>query len=140
MTLNVAIVGLGNIGNIHAGVYQANPATKIVAVCDIIKERADKAAAKYGAPAFYSVQSMLASGMHIDAASMCAAGVENGGDHYQPTMELLSAGIPVLGEKPISNDIRCAEEMERWPRPSMSATGSTSTTALRRQPNRPSPG
>lgn len=111
MTLNVAIVGLGNVGNLHAGVYQKNPATQIVAVCDIIKERADKAAALYGAPAFYSVQSMLASGLHIDAASMCAAGVENGGDHYQPTMELLSAGIPVLGEKPISNDIRCAEEM-----------------------------
>ncbi len=111
MTLNVAIVGLGNIGNIHAGVYQKNPATKIVAVCDIIKDRADKAAAQYGAPAFYSVQSLLGSGIPIDAASMCAAGMENGGDHYQPTMELLAAGIPVLGEKPISNDIRCAEEM-----------------------------
>ena len=43
MTLNVAIVGLGNIGNIHAGVYRNNPACKIVAVCDVIRERADKA-------------------------------------------------------------------------------------------------
>ena len=111
MTLNVAIVGVGNIGNIHAGVYRSNPACKIVAVCDVIQERADKAAAQYGAPGFYSVAEMLASGIHIDAASMCAAGVENGGDHYKPTMELLSGGIPVLGEKPISNDIRCAEEM-----------------------------
>ena len=42
---------------------------------------------------------------------MCAAGVENGGDHYKPTMELLAAGIPVLGEKPISNEIDKAEEM-----------------------------
>jgi predicted dehydrogenase len=111
MTLNVAIVGLGNIGNIHAGVYQKNPNVKIVAVCDIIKERADKAAAQYNAPAFYSVKEMLSSGIQIDAASMCTAGTENGGDHYQPTMELLSAGIPTLGEKPISNDIGCAEEM-----------------------------
>ena len=111
MTLNVAIVGVGNIGNIHAGVYRSNPACNIVAVCDVIQERADKAAAQYGAPGFYSVAEMLASGIHIDAASMCAAGVENGGDHYKPTMELLSGGIPVLGEKPISNDIRCAEEM-----------------------------
>lgn len=111
MTLNVAVVGMGNIGNLHAGVYQKHPACKIVAVCDIIKERADKAAARYDAPAFYSVQSMLVSGVKIDAASMCAAGVENGGDHYQPTMELLAAGIPVLGEKPISNEIHRAEEM-----------------------------
>lgn len=111
MTLNVAIVGVGNIGTIHLGVYKKNPAVKIVAVCDIIKERADKAAAASGAPAFYSVQEMLASGIKIDAASMATAGKENGGDHYTPTMELLAAGIPVLGEKPISNDITKAEEM-----------------------------
>jgi len=111
MPLNVAVVGLGNIGNIHAGISQKHPECNLLAVCDIIKERADKAAEKYGARAFYSVQEMLASGIQIDAASVCSAGVENGGDHYQPTMELLSAGIPVLGEKPISNDLSKAKEM-----------------------------
>jgi len=84
---------------------------QIVAVCDIIKDKADKAAAQYGARAFHSVQAMLASGLRIDAASMASAGVENGGDHYQPTMELLRGGIPVLGEKPISNDLSKAQEM-----------------------------
>ena len=111
MSLHVAIVGVGNIGNIHAGVYQEHPQCEIVAACDILKERADKAAGRYGCPAFYSVQEMLESGIRIDAASMCTAGIENGGDHYRPTMELLSAGIPVLGEKPISNRIDEAEEM-----------------------------
>jgi len=111
MTLKVAIVGVGNIGNIHLGVYQKNPACKIVAVCDIIKERADKAAAQCSCPGFYSVKEMLVSGIQIEAASMCTAGVENGGDHYTPTMELLLAGIPVLGEKPISNNLQQAEEM-----------------------------
>ena len=38
-------------------------------------------------------------------------GVENGGDHYTPTMELLRAGIAVLGEKPISNNLEEAQEM-----------------------------
>ena len=76
--LRVAIVGLGGIGNTHARVYQANPKCKIVAVCDILKDRADKAAAAYGCPAFYSVKEMLADGMQIDAASMCTAGKENG--------------------------------------------------------------
>jgi predicted dehydrogenase len=80
-------------------------------VCDIIKEKADKAAADYGCPAFYSVKDLAASGVAIDCASMCTAGKENGGDHYQPTMELLDAGIPVLGEKPISNELSKAEEM-----------------------------
>lgn len=109
--LNVAIVGLGGIGNNHARCYQADSRCKIVAVCDILKDRADKAATAYEAPAFYSVSQMLASGIKIDAASMCTAGKENGGDHYTPTMELLGAGIPVLGEKPISNEVGKAREM-----------------------------
>lgn len=111
MTLKVGIVGVGNIGSIHAGVYKENPKVEIVAICDIDKEKADAAAVKFGGKAFYSVKEMLASGIHLDACSMATKGVENGGEHFTPTMELLEAGIPVLGEKPISNNIAEAEKM-----------------------------
>jgi predicted dehydrogenase len=111
--IHVGIVGLGGIGNNHARCYTANKYTKIVAVCDLIKEKADKAAEQYGAKAFYSVGEMLKSGIRLDACSVTTAGVENGGDHYKPTMELLAAGIPVLGEKPISNDVAQARRMVR---------------------------
>jgi len=111
MTLKVAIVGMGNIGNRHAQVYEKRDDVEIVAVCDIIAEKADKAAEKYSAKAFYTIQDMVNSGIKIDAASMCTAGEENGGDHYQATMELLEADIPTLGEKPISNNTEEAEEM-----------------------------
>jgi predicted dehydrogenase len=109
--LKVAIVGMGNIGNTHARVYTQHPDAELVAVCDIIQERADKAAAAYDCPAFYSVEDMLAADLGIDAVSVATAGVENGGDHYEPTMQLLEVGIPVLGEKPISNDVQEAKEM-----------------------------
>jgi predicted dehydrogenase len=109
--LNYAIVGLGNIGNRHARVFVKRSDVKIVAVCDVLKDRADKAAATYGCPAFYSVQDMLNSGIRIDAASVATAGVENGGDHFKPTIELLEARIPTLGEKPISNNIGEAKQM-----------------------------
>ena len=111
MTLKVAIVGVGNIGNVHGRVYSEHADVEIVAVCDIIPERSDRAAEKFGCQGFYSVQELLDSGIQIDMASMATAGVENGGDHYEPTMELLRAGIPVLGEKPISNDLAKAREM-----------------------------
>ena len=78
--LKVGVVGLGGIGNNHARCYTANPHTDVVAVCDMNKERADKAASTYGAQAFYSVRSMLKSGIKLDGCSMCSAGVENGGD------------------------------------------------------------
>lgn len=109
--LKIAIVGMGGIGNTHARCYQDNKYTRIVATCDIIREKADAAAELYGAKAFYSIKEMLASGIKIDAASMCTKGEENGGDHFEPTMELLEAGIPTLGEKPISNSIPEARKM-----------------------------
>ena len=102
---------MGGIGNVHARCYMDDPLAEVVAVCDIIKERANQAAETYGCPAFYSVRDMLDSGITIDAASMCTAGEENGGDHYEPTIELLNGGIHVLGEKPISNDVNKGAEM-----------------------------
>lgn len=111
MALKIGIVGVGNIGSIHAQCYKENPKCEIVACCDIIPEKADAGAAKFGGKAFYSVKEMLASGIHLDACSMCTRGEENGGDHFTPTMELLEAGIPTLGEKPISNNVEEGEQM-----------------------------
>ena len=111
MTLRVAIVGMGGIGNNHGRCYTNHPDAKVVAVCDIIQERSDKAAEAFGCQGFYSIQTLLESGIEFDAASVTTAGVENGGDHYAPTMQLLAAGYPVLGEKPISNNLAHAEEM-----------------------------
>jgi len=111
MTVKVGVVGVGNIGSIHADVYKNNPKAELVAVCDIIKDKADAAAKKFGGKAFYSVREMLDSGIKLDACSVATRGEENGSEHYQPTIELLSAGIGVLGEKPISNVVEEAEEM-----------------------------
>jgi predicted dehydrogenase len=109
--VNVAVIGMGGIGTAHAGCYESDERSQIVAVCDAIPEKAEAASERFGCPSFTSVSDLLSSGTQIDAASVCTAGVENGGDHYAPTMELLAAGIPVLGEKPISNRIDEAREM-----------------------------
>ena len=79
--LAIGIVGLGGIGNNHARCYTENKHAKVVAVCDIIKEKADAAAEEYGAQAFYSVKQMLKSGVQLDGCSVTTAGIENGGDH-----------------------------------------------------------
>ncbi len=112
MALNVAVIGLGGIGNTHAPIYQANDKTNLLAVCDIDKERADKAAERYGVKAYYSVEDLLKH-EELDAVSITTAGTENGGDHYEPTIQCLEAGKHVLGEKPISNEIEKAREMVR---------------------------
>lgn len=111
MTIRVAVVGLGNIGRTHARCYQADERSQLVAVCDLLPEVAETAGQSFGVPWFTSVTELLAADVGVDAASVCTAGEENGGDHYAPTMDLLRAGIPVLGEKPISNRIEEAKEM-----------------------------
>ncbi|MBI5093118.1 MAG: Gfo/Idh/MocA family oxidoreductase [Candidatus Hydrogenedentes bacterium] len=108
--LRVAIIGLGPIGNLHATVYTANPQCQLAGVCDINKERADAAAARFGVPAFYDAQEMLRQ-LSPDICDISTGGHEYGSDHYLPTIQALEAGCHVLGEKPISNEISKAEEM-----------------------------
>ena len=108
--LRVGIIGMGPIGNLHADMYQTSPLCELVAVCDRIKELADKAAERLGVQAFYDVEEMLRE-LRPDICSVTTGGYEYSSDHYEPTMQALDAGCHVLGEKPISNEIPRAEEM-----------------------------
>lgn len=108
--LRVCVIGMGPIGNRHADMYRDDPLAQLVGVCDIRRERADAASARLGVPAYYDAQKML-DALRPDLVSVTTSGAENGGDHYEPTMQALEAGCHVLGEKPISNDIAEAEAM-----------------------------
>ena len=108
--IRACVIGLGPIGNRHARLLKADPLAELVGVCDIIHERADTAAARFGVPAFYDVEQMLRS-LAPDMCVVATGGEEYGSDHYLPTMQALEAGCHVLGEKPISNRIDQAEEM-----------------------------
>ncbi len=110
--LRVAVIGLGGIGKNHTNWYSKNKDAQLVALCDMLAERVDPVAQQYGVPAYHSVDDLLAS-EQIDAVSVCTAGPENGGHHYEPTMKCLDAGKHVLVEKPISNNIEHAREMVR---------------------------
>lgn len=106
----VCVIGLGPIGNRHADVYVEMSGAELVGVCDIDKHRADAAAERLGAPAFYATRKMLAE-LAPDMVSVATGGVEYGSDHHEPTMQAFEAGAHVLGEKPISNEIAPAEQM-----------------------------
>src|SRR6185295_8098648 len=108
--LRVCVIGMGPIGNRHAGIYKGDALAQLVGVCDIQKERADAGGARHGATAFYDAEKMLRE-LKPDVVSITTSGLEFGSDHYEPTMQALDAGCHVLGEKPISNEISQAEEM-----------------------------
>ena len=108
--LRVCVIGMGPIGRRHATLLQADPLADLVGVCDRLRERADAAAAAFGAPAFYEAETMLRA-LAPDVTHVATGGVEYGSDHYEPTMQALAAGCHVLGEKPISNIVEEAGEM-----------------------------
>jgi predicted dehydrogenase len=108
--LRVCVIGLGPIGNRHASVYKADGLSDLVGVCDIVRERADRAAERFGVPAFYDAEEMLRA-LAPDVVSVATGGYEYGSDHWLPTMQALEAGCHVLCEKPISNEVPKAEEM-----------------------------
>ena len=110
LTLRAAVIGLGPIGNLHARLYQQDDLAELVGVCDLVRDRADAASSRYAVPPFYDVETML-NDLAPDVVSIATGGYENSSDHYLPTMQTLAAGCHALGEKPISNEIRLAEEM-----------------------------
>ncbi len=110
MTLRVAVIGLGPIGNLHARIYRDNSLVSLVGVCDRNADRAHDAAARHGAPAFVDAAAMLAA-VKPDIVSIATGGFEYSSDHYEPTLQALAAGCHVLCEKPICNDLAKAQEM-----------------------------
>lgn len=110
--LRVGVIGARGIGETHARVYRQDPLCELVAVCDLERERADAVAARYDARAYYDIAAMLQDAA-LDAVSVATGGFENGAAHLGPTLACLEAGVHVLCEKPISNDIEEARAMVR---------------------------
>lgn len=110
MALKIGIVGVHGIGYPHADAYIRDPLAELVAVCDVVKERADRAAEKYGVKAYYRLKDMLED-QELDIVDVCTGGLENGSWHFEPAMEAMEAGKNVLVEKPLSNDIHEARAM-----------------------------
>lgn len=104
------MIGCGPIGNLHADIYAEDQLAELVAVCDVIEERARASGERLGVPWFLSAPEML-SAQKPDIVSVCTGGYEYSSDHFEPTIQALEAGCHVLCEKPIVNEIAQAEKM-----------------------------
>src|SRR5580658_4485429 len=84
MALKVGLVGLRGIGLGHANAHRDDPLSNLVAVCDVVKERADSTSEKYGVKAYYSLAEMLKQEPDLDMVDVTTGGYENGSWHYEP--------------------------------------------------------
>lgn len=111
MALKVGVVGMGGIGMNHASCYANDELAELVAVCDIVKPKADNAAEKLKVKAYYSLKDMVEDQSDLDIVDVSTGGNENGSWHYEPTMQALEYGKHVLVEKPLSSYVHEAREM-----------------------------
>ena len=104
--LPIGVVGVGYLGALHARVYTQLKRANLVAVCDIDKKRAKKIARKYRCWYFPDYRTMFDK---VKAVSI----VVPTNLHYKIAKEFLEQGIHVLIEKPITNTIEEADELNR---------------------------
>jgi predicted dehydrogenase len=104
--MNFAIIGCGRIAPRHAQALQLIPDTKIVAVCDLIEQRAVNYAHSYGGEAYTDYLRMLERN-DIDIVSICVPS----GLHVKVGLDVALSGKNVLVEKPIALNVADAEEL-----------------------------
>jgi UDP-N-acetylglucosamine 3-dehydrogenase len=105
--IKVGVIGCGSIAkHRHLPEYHLNGKTEIMAVCDIVEERAMDMAALYHAEAYSSYEDLLEN-PEIDAVSVCTPNYL----HAPISIAALKAGKHVLCEKPMAVSVEEAESM-----------------------------
>lgn len=107
-SFRLGLVGAGAIARAYAAALADSPAATLVAVADSDPAAAEALARETGATAFSSHFDLAASGL-CDGVLVTTPPIT----HAPIVIDLLSRGLPVLCEKPLSVDLESALRMER---------------------------
>lgn len=104
---NIAVIGCGRISKNHfESIAQLPYELKLVAVCDIIPERAQEAATKYGTKAYTDYDQLL-DNEKVDLISICTPS----GLHPEHGIKAAQRGIHVITEKPMAISLDAADAL-----------------------------
>jgi predicted dehydrogenase len=104
--LRVGVVGVGYLGSIHVSKLKNFQEVKDIIVWDIKPERMEEAREKYGAIPASSLDEVVEK----SDAVICASPTTT---HYEVVKFCIERGKPVFVEKPLTDDIKKAEEIVR---------------------------
>ena len=102
--LNIAVIGAGRIGHVHAKTIAAHPDAALAVVCDPIGDAAQKLADQYGARACKEAEEVFAD-PQVDAVIIGSPTPL----HIPHLLAAAKAGKAVLCEKPIALDMKDVE-------------------------------
>ncbi len=106
--LNFALIGCGRIAKKHAELLGNSLISdaKLVAVCDIVEEKAKKTAEQYAVPYYTDMDTMMQSET-IDVVVI----LTESGNHAKHTIRLAKYGKHIIVEKPMALRLDDADEM-----------------------------
>lgn len=99
--LRIGIVGTGNIANMLAAAMAMTDGIRVTGVSSRSEETGRAFAAKYDIPAVYTSPTALAQADDIDLVYIATPHPT----HYEACMQVLTAGKPVLSEKPLTTNL-----------------------------------
>ena len=106
--MNVGMVGVGCISGIYLkNLHEVFHELRLVAVCDLIRERAEKAQKDYAIPKLYDTMEELFNDPEIDIVLNLTRPYQ----HYEVSKAALLAGKHVYSEKPLGADLAEGEEL-----------------------------
>jgi len=106
LSVRVGVIGVGYLGQHHARIYSEIEEAELIAVVDIDQEKADTFGAKYGCEAYYDFRDVLNK---VDVLSVVTPTTT----HHDIALGCLKAGKDILIEKPITVNIKEADELIR---------------------------
>ncbi len=104
--VKIALVGAGGWGMQHARIFAARPDVDFCAIMGRTEEKTRRRAEKFGVRYYLSVQEMLDK----EQPDLVSMSLPNQG-HFEPTLEVIRAGFPVLVEKPLVFDLKEADTL-----------------------------
>ncbi len=104
--LGYCIVGAGNIGKVHAEALALIPQASLAAVVDIIPERAQTLADRYGA-GWHRDYHEAAERPDVDVVCICTPS----GMHMEPAVAAARAGKHLVVEKPLDATLERADQI-----------------------------
>jgi len=104
--LKVGVIGVGHLGEYHVQKYKALPQVELVGVVDTNGSRSSEISGRYGTTSFPSHHELLPL---VNAVSL-AVPTEK---HFDVAKDVLSSGVHLLVEKPITYQIEPADTLIR---------------------------
>jgi len=108
MTVRVGLIGAGRMAKVHANCLAEIPQAKIVAVADVLPERAEALAQRTGATAYLDYRKML-DGEPLDAVYVATPT----GLHAEHAIATAEHKLPFFVEKPLALKMSDAWDVQR---------------------------